>query len=194
MRFNDDGSGGQIFATGLRNSVGLAIHPVTGELWGVDNGRDNLGDDLPPDEVNIIRESGFYGWPYAYADKVPDPEYDNQARAAASLSPVIQLQAHSAPLGLCFYSGNGFGPAYAGNLFVTFHGSWNRSQPTGYKVVRFTMSGDLFATPGPQEDFITGWLTPEGAVGRPVAIIQGGDGALYISDDKLGAVYRVSRL
>lgn len=194
MRFNDDGTGMTIFATGLRNTVGLAWHPLTGDLWGVDNGRDYLGDDLPPDEVNIIKEGADYGWPYAYGDKLVDPAHDNAAMASKSVAPVIKLQAHSAPLGLCFYSGNGFGPEYAGSLFVAFHGSWNRSVPTGYKIVRFKMGGRLFDQPGEQEDFITGWLTASGAAGRPVAVIQGGDGALYISDDKAGAVYRVSSL
>lgn len=194
LRFNDDGSNMTVFASGLRNSVGLTWHPVTGELWGVDNGRDYLGDDLPPDEVNIIRQGGDYGWPYAYDDKVTDPAYNDTVRAAASISPVIDIQAHSAPLGLCFYTGNGFGPGYANNLFITYHGSWNRSVPTGYKVVRFVMSGSTYQNPGAQQDFISGWLTPAGAAGRPVAIIQGGDGALYISDDKAGAVYKVSRL
>ncbi len=194
MRFHDDGSGMTIFARGLRNTVGLTWHPITQELWGVDNGRDNLGDDLPPDEVNIIRQGGDYGWPYAYDDKVPDPAYNDTARAAVTLPPVIEIQAHSAPLGLCFYTGNGFGPGYANNLFVTYHGSWNRSVPTGYKVVRYEMTGPTYQTPGPAIDFITGWLTPAGALGRPVAVIQGGDGALYISDDKSGAIYKVSSL
>jgi glucose/arabinose dehydrogenase len=194
MRFNDDGTGMIIFASGLRNTVGLTWHPVTGELWGVDNGRDYLSDDLPPDEVNIIRLGNDYGWPNAYGDKIPDPAYNDASRAAVTKSPLIQIQAHSAPLGLCFYSGNGFLPGYGNNLFIAYHGSWNRTVPTGYKIVRFVMTGPTYQTPGPQQDFITGWLTPAGAVGRPVAIIQGGDGALYISDDKAGAVYRVSRL
>ncbi len=194
LRFNDDGSNMVVFANGLRNSVGLTWHPVTGQLWGADNGRDNLGDDLPPDEINIIQNGGNYGWPYAYGDKVADPAYGDAARAFASLPPVIQIQAHSAPLGLMFYTGNGFGPGYANNLFVTLHGSWNRSVPTGYKVIRFVMAGATAETPAAPQDFITGWLTAGGAVGRPVAIVQGGDGALYISDDKAGAVYRVSRL
>lgn len=192
-RYNDDGTGSSIFASGLRNTVGLTWHPVTAELWGVDNGRDNLGDDIPPDEVNIIRQGNDYGWPYAYGDRIPDPAYNDAARAANTTPPTIQIQAHSAPLGLCFYTGNGFGPGYANNLFITYHGSWNRSVPTGYKVVRFVMTGATFQTPGAQQDFITGWLTPGGAVGRPVAIIQGGDGALYISDDKAGAVYKFSK-
>lgn len=194
LRFNDDGTGMTVFAGGLRNSVGLTWHPVTGQLWGADNGRDYLGDDLPPDEINVIRNGGDYGWPYAYGDMVVDPAYGDTTRAAASLPPVIQIQAHSAPLGLAFYTGNGFGPGYANNLFVTLHGSWNRSVPTGYKIIRFVMSGSTYETPAAAQDFITGWLTAGGAAGRPVAIVQGGDGALYISDDKAGAVYRVSRI
>ncbi len=193
-RYNEDGSGEQVFATGLRNSVGLTWHPVTHELWGTDNGRDYLGDDLPPDEINIIKEGGDYGWPYAYDNKIPDPMYNDEARAAASLPPKIEVQAHSAPLGLTFFTGNAWGEGYKNDLFVAFHGSWNRSVPTGYKVVRYDLSGQSYDQVSQANDFITGWLTPDGALGRPVDIIQGPDNALYISDDKSGSIYRVTKL
>jgi glucose/arabinose dehydrogenase len=193
-RYNEDGTGEAVFATGLRNSVGLAWHPVSQELWATDNGRDNLGDDLPPDEINIIKQGGDYGWPYAYDNRIPDPRYDDAARAAGTLPPKIELQAHSAPLGLRFFTGKAWGEDYENDLYVAFHGSWNRSEPTGYKVVRFDLSGSAFDKVSSQIDFITGWLTPDGALGRPVDIIQGPDNALYISDDKSGSIYKVTKL
>ncbi len=193
-RFNEDGSGEQVFATGLRNSVGLTWHPVTKELWATDNGRDNLGDDLPPDEVNIIRQGGNYGWPYVYDTGIPDPMYNDASRVTGASSPKIEIQAHSAPLGLRFFTGDAWGADYKNDLFVAYHGSWNRSVPTGYKVVRFDMSGPSYDRPAPQIDFISGWLTPDGALGRPVDIIQGPDDALYVSDDKSGTIYRVTKL
>jgi glucose/arabinose dehydrogenase len=193
-QYNEDGSGGVLFATGLRNSVGLAWHPVTHELWATDNGRDYLGDDLPPDEINIIKQGGDYGWPYAYDSQVPDPMYNDAARAAGTIAPKIEIQAHSAPLGLRFYTGDAWGSEYKNNLFVAYHGSWNRTVPTGYKVVRFILSGPSYSQAGSQIDFITGWLTPDGALGRPVDVIQGPDNALYISDDKSGSIYKVTKL
>jgi len=193
-RYNEDGSGEQVFATGLRNSVGLVWHPVTQELWATDNGRDNLGDDLPPDEINIVKQGGDYGWPYAYDNRIPDPMYDDAAKAAGSLLPKIEIQAHSAPLGLRFFTGNAWGAGYKNDLFVAYHGSWNRSVPTGYKVVRYDLTGPSYDQVGQQSDFITGWLTPDGALGRPVDIIQGPDNSLYISDDKSGSIYKVTKM
>lgn len=191
IRYNADGSGRQIFATGLRNSVGLAFRPGTNELWATDNGRDNLGDNVPPDEVNIIRQGGFYGWPYAYGNRVPDPEFGKRAPAKvrATIPPKIAIQAHSAPLGLTFYTGDMFPAGYRGDLFVAYHGSWNRSVPTGYKVVRFAIDGSNI---GSQQDFITGWR-PQGqsAWGRPVGLQVGRKGELYVTDDTGGRVYRV---
>lgn len=194
LQFNDNGSGGRIFARGTRNAVGLTWHPITKELWATENGRDNLGDDLPPDEIDIIKDGGDYGWPYAYGNRVPDPAFGDVARARETLPAKIEIQAHSAPLGLVFYHANAFGSAYKDDLFVCFHGSWNRSVPTGYKVVRFHMTGANKDQVERQEGFISGWLTSDGALGRPVAVVVGSDEALYISDDKAGVVYRVSRL
>lgn len=193
LRFDADGGDAEIFARGLRNAVGLVWHPVAHELWATDNGRDWLGDDLPPDEVDVVKAGGDYGFPYAYGDKVTDPEFDNASRAAATLPPKIEIPAHSAPLGLTFFTADSFGTDYKNDLFVCFHGSWNRSVPTGYKVVRYHLTGKTKEEVASASDFITGWLTPDGALGRPVDVIVGADSSLYISDDKAGVVYRVSK-
>ena len=187
LRFDPDGSHMEVFATGLRNSVGLAFDPTTGQLWGTDNGRDWLGDNLPPDELNIIREGGFYGWPWYYGDNIPDPEF--KTRPAPGIPPALELQAHSAPLGLCFYTGEQFPQEYRGDVFVCFHGSWNRTVSTGYKLVRVRVRE---GRPASYEDFLTGFLTDTGVTGRPVDPIVGADGALYFSDDQRGRIYRVT--
>ena len=191
-RYNADGSGRQVIATGLRNSVGLAWNPSTNQLWATDNGRDYLGDNLPPEEVNVIRPGGFYGWPYAYGNRVPDPDFGRRApdKVRATIPPKIAIQAHSAPLGLAFYTGNMFPPEYRGDLFIAYHGSWNRSTPTGYKVVRFNIqNGNVVGT---QQNFITGWLQGRSDWGRPVDLLVGRFGELYITDDSGGRVYRVT--
>lgn len=192
IRYNADGSGRQIIATGLRNAVGMAWNPNTNNLWVTENGRDRLGDDIPPDEINVIREGGFYGWPYAYGDRVPDPSFGSRApdRVANSILPKIKIQAHSAPLGLTFYTGNMFPEAYRGDLYVAYHGSWNRSVPTGYKVVRFNIENGNVV--GEQQNFITGWLQGRNAWGRPVGLTVGRYGELYITDDQGGRIFRVT--
>ncbi|MEO5702925.1 MAG: PQQ-dependent sugar dehydrogenase [Gammaproteobacteria bacterium] len=189
MRFQPQGGKGEIYARGLRNTVGLAIHPVTGELWGVDNGRDMLGDDLPPEELNLIAQGADYGWPYCYGNAVPDPQLGTQQRCANTRPPAVALQAHSAPLGLTFGHGLAFPEEYQQTLLIAFHGSWNRSQPTGYKLI-----GIPFKAGKPQGepfDIITGWLEGDKPWGRPVAPLVGADGALYLSDD-YGTVYRIT--
>lgn len=179
-----------VFASGLRNAVGLALNPETGELWATNNGRDLLGDDLPPETVYIVREGGFYGWPVCHAGRIEDPDLGFPGSCEGVLAPEIELQAHSAPLGLVFYDGSAFPAEYQGDLFVAFHGSWNRSRPTGYKVVRIPIEDGRVA--GPAEDFVWGWLSAFGFVtGRPVGLAVGPDGALYISDDYAGTIYRV---
>ena len=188
MRVNPDGTGGEIFAVGLRNSVGLTWDPAANELWATDNGRDWLGDNLPPDEVNIIKENKDYGWPYCYGDKIPDPDFDDSKRCEDTIAPVVEIQAHSAPLGLTFYDGKMFPPEYQGDLFVAFHGSWNRSIPTGYKVVRVKMDD---GKPQSMEDFALGWMTATSKFGRPVDVLVGKKGELYISDDLGGIIYKV---
>ena len=189
VRYNADGSGARIFAKGLRNSVGITWHPDTKELWATDNGRDWLGDNLPPEEINVVKEGENYGWPYCYGDRVVDPDYGRPGFCEQTSPPVFKMQAHSAPLGLVFYTGKLFPKEYWGDLFVAFHGSWNRTVPTGYKVVRIKMKE---GKPEKVEDFATGWLRGQRATGRPVDVIVGPDGSLYVSDDRGGVVYRIS--
>lgn len=192
-QYNADGSGGRLYARGLRNAVGFVWRPGSSDLYATNNGRDNLGDDLPPETLNLVRDGADFGWPYCHNGTMPDPD-PNLAKLGSCANvtrPVLEMQAHSAPLGLGFYQGAAFPAGYDGDLFIAFHGSWNRSVPTGYKVVRARFGPDGKPT-GQVEDFITGWLTPSGDVwGRPVAPIAGADGALYVTDDKLGVVYRV---
>ena len=185
------GEGERIYAQGLRNAVGLAIHPETGQLWATNNGRDLMGDDLPPETVYIIQEGLDYGWPRCHGGDVLDPELGQPGACDGVAQPLIQMQAHSAPLALAFYTGESFPGEYRGDLFIAFHGSWNRSVPTGYKIVRLPLRGSEPA--GPVEDFVSGWLDEESnqASGRPAGLAVGPDGALYISDDKGGFIYRI---
>jgi glucose/arabinose dehydrogenase len=187
-----EGGGEQIYAGGLRNAVGLAIHPETGELWATNNGRDLMGDDLPPETVYIVEEGGDYGWPRCHSGDVIDPDFGVPDACRDVLQPVAQMQAHSAPLGLAFYDGQAFPSEFWGDLFIAFHGSWNRTVPTGYSVVRLPLRGN--EPQGPVEDFATGWLDLEAnnAAGRPAGLAVGPDGALYVSDDKGGFIYRIS--
>ncbi len=196
LEMSDSGANEQVFARGLRNAVGLAVNPTTGTVWTTENSRDNLGDDVPPDEIDDLgRNGGDFGWPYCYGDRVPDGAHqaEGEKRCASTVPPVAALQAHSAPLGLAFYEGTSFPPGYRNNLFVAYHGSWNRSVPTGYKVVRIL---NAHGQPqGPPQDFITGWMPDHHrtrVMGRPVGIAFGPDGAMYVTDDKAGVVYRVT--
>jgi len=199
MEFNPDGSGQKIFAKGLRNAVGLAVNPKTDTVWVTVNGRDWLGDDLPPETIyDLGKDGGDAGWPYCYGDRVPDLNFTKAGddRCKAVIEPKVQMQAHSAPLGLAFYEGSNFPGEYRNNIFVAFHGSWNRSVPTGYKVVRVELD-DKGQPVGGAEDFITGWLAPGETkkgrwMGRPVGIAFGGDGAMYLSDDAGGVIYRIA--
>ena len=188
-RYNADGSGDTLFATGLRNAVGLAVHPGTGALWATVNERDWRGDDLPPDYVTTVERGRFYGWPPCFAAGgrvVPDPDVKTGADRCASMAlPALEIQAHSAPLGLAFYTARQFPAEYHGNLFVAYHGSWNRSVPTGYKVVRIPFAD---GKPGRPQDFATGWIHG-GLPGRPVDVLVAPDGALFISAE---AIYRVT--
>ncbi|MDA2914199.1 sorbosone dehydrogenase family protein [Acidobacteriia bacterium AH_259_A11_L15] len=177
-----------IYARGLRNSVGLTWHPETGEMWATDNGRDWLGDDLPPEELNLIQPGKDYGWPYCYSNRLPDPDLGSPERCRQTEPPAFEMQAHSAPLGLEFYTGEMFPEEYRGDLFIAFHGSWNRSVPTGYKVVRVRFES---GRPVGIEDFI-GWLRGGEVKHRPVDVRTGPDGALYISDDRGGTIFRVT--
>ena len=188
-RYRPDGSGEKVIAEGVRNAAGLAFHPPTGQLWVSQNERDWLGDDLPPEEINIIEEGGHYGWPYCYGDRIENPEYEDEDRCDETIPAALEMQAHSAPLGMVFYGGTQFPTAYRGDLFVAFHGSWNRSDKTGYKLVRVVVDDNL---PVRYEDFAWGWLKEDGSVeGRPVYPEVGPDGDLYLSDDSGGRIYRI---
>jgi glucose/arabinose dehydrogenase len=191
IRTELDGSNWTVFASGLRNSVGLAFHPETGELYGTENGRDWLGDDLPPDEVNHIVGGGNYGWPICYGDNIHDTDFDkkeyirNPCQEPDALPALVNLQAHSAPLGLTFYDGSSFPDEYSGDMFVCFHGSWNRQKPTGYKIVSIDMETLEV------RDFATGWLQDNNVLGRPVDVMVAEDGSLFVSDDNAGNIYRI---
>jgi glucose/arabinose dehydrogenase len=191
--YDADGSNRTLFARGLRNAVGLAWHPLTGELWATDNGGDGLGDNDPPEEVNIVAAGTDYGWPDCVAQQ-RGVRWGNQARpdrCGATHAPEVEMQAHSAPLGISFYTGDQFPLSFRNDALVAFHGSWNRSTPTGYKVVRIR-TADGRAT-GVVEDFLWGFLNPETRTesGRPVQAITGPDGSVYVSDDETGNIYRV---
>jgi glucose/arabinose dehydrogenase len=189
VRYDPDGGGEEIFARGLRNAVGIAFRPGTDELWATNNGRDWLGDDLPPETVYRVREGDDAGWPYCHSGRIVDPDLGSPDACDGILAPAVEMQAHSAPLGLAFYAGQQFPREYHGDLFVAFHGSWNRTVPTGYKVVRIPMrDGD----PGPVQDFAAGWLRADGTNwGRPVDVLTASDGSLFVSDDSGGAIYRI---
>jgi glucose/arabinose dehydrogenase len=183
------------FATGLRNSVFMAIQPVTGEVWATEMGRDWLGDDLPPDEINILKEGGNYGWPICYGQNVPDLDFNQGAFTEKlcaepfELPSHIDIPAHSAPLGLDFFPEEGWPEDFWYNALVAYHGSWNRSKPTGYKVVRFKLTADGRYLG--EDDFVTGFWRNGEAWGRPAGILISPGGVIYISDDKAGAVYRI---
>jgi len=188
--YRTDGSGERRFATGLRNAVGLAWHPITGAVWATNNDRDRLGDDVPPDRVNVLTEGGWYGWPECYLPNRPNPEYEDHAsRCDEAIGPTVILPAHSAPLGLVFYEGAQFPEEFRGDLFVALHGSWDRSFPTGYKVVRVRLRDGVPV--GEAEDFVAGWQIGRRWWGRPVDLAVGADGALYISDDFGDRVFRI---
>ncbi|HWI60685.1 MAG TPA: sorbosone dehydrogenase family protein [Symbiobacteriaceae bacterium] len=188
--YGADGTGGRLFAKGLRNTVDFAFHPDTGEIFGVDNGRDQLGDNQPPEELNRIVDGGDYGWPVCHGGTIVDPQFGKPGACNGTVAPALNMQAHSAPLGVQFYTGTLFPETYRGRLFITFHGSWNRSEKTGYKVVSVPFRGGQPA--GPPEDFLTGFLRGDSVSGRPVGVLQTKDGALLVSDDQGGIIYRIT--
>ncbi len=187
-----------IFAAGLRNSVFFTWHPKTREMWATDMGRDLIGDNIPPEEVNIVKQDGNYGWPYCWGNRVHDDDFDPSGTfvdfCKTTEPPHIAFQAHSAPLGLAFIP-DSWPAEYRGDLLVSFHGSWNRTEPTGYKVARFDL--DQNGKSLGESDFISGWLPAGGSAGdvtgRPVDLLFDAQGTLFISDDKAGSVYRVSQ-
>jgi len=193
LEFNPDGSDMRIYASGLRNAVTIGFHPDTGDLWATVNERDGMGDNLPPDYVTRVTAGGFYGWPWYYIGDHPDPRHQGEHLELAGkvLVPDVLVQPHSAPLGFAVYTGDRFPAAYRGDLFVAFHGSWNRAQRTGYKVVRVRL--DHGKPTGEYDDFMTGLVTKAGRVwGRPVGVDVAADGALLVSDDASETVWRIS--
>jgi glucose/arabinose dehydrogenase len=191
VRFDADGSNETLFATGLRNTVGFDWHPVTGALWGVDHGGDTLGDDEPPEEINVIEEGVDYGWPDCISNQRTHRLSTGRQRCETTRGPVFEMQAHAAPLGISFYTGNDFPASFRNDALVTLHGSWNRSQPAGYKVIRVKASS---GEPTASEDFLWGFLdlNTRTRSGRPVHAITGPDGDVYVSDDGNSNIYRVA--
>ena len=188
----DQGAGGapEVFARGVRNSVGFDWHPATKELWFTDNGRDWLGDDVPDDELNHApRKDMHFGYPYCHAGNVADPEHGHLRKCAEFTPPAVKLGPHVASLGMRFYTGAMFPPDYRNNIFIAEHGSWNRSTRIGYRVTRVALSGNQ---PVKHEVFAEGWLQGQAAWGRPVDVLMMPDGALLVSDDHAGAIYRIS--
>ena len=191
LRAELDGSNPQILATGLRNTVGFDWAPWSGELYATSNSRDLLGDDFPPDDLNRIVEGGFYGWPYYHGDNVPDPEFGDKRPelAAVAIPPAHKFRPHNAPLGIHFVEEYEDMPEYLDRTaLVALHGSWNRSTLDGYKVVSLHWDSDGNIT---RRDFLSGFITADGVLGRPVAIAQDQQGRFYITDDLGGRIYRV---
>jgi len=196
LAFDPDGSNERYYATGLRNCSGMALQPANDQLWCVVNERDGLGDDLPFDYATSVEEGAFYGWPWYYVGDNPDPRWSETPRedlAGEVTVPDVLFQTHSAPLNIAFYDHEAFGGEYRGDAFVALHGSWNREIRTGYKVVRLPFDDSNEPT-GAYEDFMTGFLTAEGEVwGRPVGVAVSPDGALFVSEDGNGTIWKVSR-
>jgi glucose/arabinose dehydrogenase len=188
-RMDPDGGNFEIFARGVRNTVGFDWHPETGILWFTDNGRDWMGDNLPPDELNRAPVPGMdFGYPYCHGTDIPDPKYGDRKACGQFTPPVQELGPHVAALGMVFYSGDMFPPEYKNRIFIAEHGSWNRTVPIGYRVTVVTPEN---GQAGSYEIFAEGWLQGNRAWGRPVDIIQLSDGSLLLSDDRAGVIYRI---
>jgi glucose/arabinose dehydrogenase len=199
LEFNPDGSGYRVYASGIRNPVGLALQPGTDIVWTAVNERDNLGDDLVPDYATSIKDGGFYGWPYSYIGQNYDPRYSGAFPdlVKRTIVPDVLIPAHAAALGITFYTGTQFPQRYRNGAFIALHGSWNRSVASGYKVVFVPMNN---GKPGPLEDFVTGFIVNDGSGGeqiarwgRPVGVTVAPDGSLLVSDDGANRIWRVSR-
>jgi len=188
-RMAPDGSGLEIYARGVRNTVGFDWHPETKVLWFTDNGRDWMGDDRPPDTLNLAPEKGMhFGFPYCHAGRIPDPEFGNQRACSEFQRPAIELGPHVAALGMKFYTGRMFPEKYRRQIFIAEHGSWNRTVPIGYRVTLVRLEENRAVEYGV---FAQGWLQGDRAWGRPVDVLVMPDGALLVSDDRAGAIYRI---
>jgi glucose/arabinose dehydrogenase len=190
IRMNADGSEREIYAEGMRNSVGFTWHPDTGHLWFTDNGRDMLGDDLPPDELNHASAAGqHFGYPYCHAGEILDPKLGEGKDCSDYRSPAQKLGPHVASLGVKFYTGEMFPAEYRGRVFIAEHGSWNRSKKTGYRVTQISLENGVPVSYAP---FAAGWLQDEAVSGRPVDLLVLPDGSMLVSDDHAGKLYRIS--
>ena len=195
LSFKPDGSDKQVYATGLRNCSGMTVQPATNALWCVVNERDELGDNLPPDYATVVKEGAFYGWPWYYIGDNPDPRPPLKGQrpdlAGKVTVPDVLFEAHSAPLGITFYEGDMFPAEYKGDAFVAMHGSWNRGDRTGYKVVRMMVDEEGKPT-GAYQDFMTGFVLSKDKVwGRPVGVTVAEDGSLLVTEDGAGTIWRV---
>lgn len=190
IRVNTDGSRRETFASGIRNSVGFTWHPVSGDLWFTDNGRDMMGDNLPPGELNYAPRQGLhFGFPYCHAGEILDPKFGEGRDCVNYTPPARQLGPHVAPLGVKFYTGEMFPAEYRNQVFIAEHGSWNRSKKIGYRVSLVRLDGNRALS---YEPFAYGWLQGESVSGRPVDLIVKDDGSMLISDDFAGKIYRIS--
>jgi len=188
-RMDADGGNHEVYAQGVRNTVGFDWHPETGELWFTDNGRDMLGDDLPPDELNRAPSPGLhFGFPYCHGGDIPDPQFGERRECNETIPPAAKLGPHVAALGMRFYSGESFPDEYRHQIFIAEHGSWNRSTPIGYRITLARLEGNKVTS---YEVFAEGWLQGDDAWGRPVDLHVAPDGSLLVSDDRAGAIYRI---
>jgi glucose/arabinose dehydrogenase len=189
-RINPDGTGREVFAEGVRNTVGFTWHPETGVMWFTDNGRDWMGDDIPPCELNRAPRAGLhFGFPYCHGGDIPDPDFAGDRACDEFTPPARRLGPHVAPLGLKVYTGEMFPPAYRGHLFIAEHGSWNRSVPIGYRISLVRVEDGAAVS---YETFAEGWLQGERAWGRPVDVLMLDDGSLLVSDDRAHKIYRIT--
>lgn len=189
-RMNADGSGHEVFAKGVRNTVGFTWHPVTKQLWFTDNGRDWLGDNAPPCELNVAPRAGLdFGFPYCHGKDIKDPEFGKLGECGKVTPPVQLLGAHVAPLGVKFYTASAFPRTYHGQVFIAEHGSWNRSAKSGYRITLVTLDGNKALK---YEPFATGFNRGEEVYGRPVDLLMLADGSMLVSDDQAGAIYRIT--
>jgi glucose/arabinose dehydrogenase len=189
-RMNPDGSGHEVFARGIRNTVGFTWHPVTKDLWFTDNGRDFLGEDVPPCELNYAPRSGLdFGFPYCHGKDIKDPEFGKLGECSRMVPPVQLLGAHVAPLAVKFYTGSAFPERYRNQVFIAEHGSWNRKEKNGYRITTVTLDGNKAVS---YEPFASGFSRGDEVFGRPVDLLLLEDGSFLVSDDLAGAIYRLS--